>query len=174
MPATDDPRPTLYVCFTCGKEKGADATDAANWPGTRLFDALATHIQAHENGTFPVRLQRVKCLGGCAHPCAVAFAGAGKITYMYGDLPTAPDQMDDTVEQISTYARGYAAAPRGYLPPTDKPPLFRPVLVRIPELGFMSETGFVTPPKLPAPQPTQAPDDAPPFASPLRKTSDDA
>lgn len=93
---------------------------------------------------------------------------------MYGDLPTTPDQMDDTLAQLATYATQYAEAPRGYLPPMEKPPLFRPVLVRIPELGFMSESGFVTPQKPGAQPQPQVPDDAPPFASPLRKTSDDA
>lgn len=160
---------TIFVCILCGQEKGRIGPT----PGARLYDALQNYLTQIKPENFPARVQKVKCLGGCNHPCAVAVAGPGKITYMYGDLPGGT-QTDEVVAALETYMRQYAESARGYVPPLEKPELFRPVLVRIPDLDFVSETGMVTLP-VGAVQPveTAVVDDAPPFASPLRRADDD-
>lgn len=129
--------PTVFVCTTCGADK---SVPFAARDGQKLLDSL-TKIK---DGRLPVRVQRVKCFGGCNHPCAVAFAAAGKITYMYGNLPVADEMLPETIAQTLAYAELYARSANGYVAPHDKPPLFRDVLVRIPDANWASDTGVVT------------------------------
>lgn len=182
-PINTSDKPTLFVCMKC-RPRGENAEkkmDESQTPGAILVAALEKHLTNIKPENFPARLQRVKCLGGCNHACTVAVAQGGKTTYMYGDLPGA-DRTDDVIAQLETYMRQYAESETGYVPPMDKPELFRPVLVRIPDAGWFSETGVVAPPgdkkgiAVPSSaKPNRAePDDAPPFASPLRRAGEDA
>ncbi len=101
--------------------------------------------QAVKNkGDFPVRIQGVNCFGGCHHPCAIGLSQAGKITYIYGNIPVRAADLDQTIAQIRTYAEHYTKSKIGYIPPADKPNLFKNVLMRIPDSNWESSTGIVT------------------------------
>lgn len=119
-------------------------------PGARLVAALESCITKIGVENFPARVQKVKCLGGCNHACAVAVAQVGKTTYMYGNLSAEAGQIDDTIAHIEIYMRQYATSKNGYVPPLEKPEIFRGVLIRIPDPAWISEDGVVTPPISPA------------------------
>jgi len=50
------------------------------------------------------------CLSACARPLAIAFAGPGKATYLFGDIDPGQD-IGDTL----AFAAMYAAAPDGWI-----------------------------------------------------------
>lgn len=126
--------PTLFVCYTCGADKTVPKEAR---PGGDLVRAILAAVPP-----LPARVQKVKCLGGCNHPCAVAVAGPGKITYLYGHLPVAAE----TIEQLRTYLAQYGDAQTGFVPSAHRPPLFRQVLARIPDANWVSESGLVSEP----------------------------
>jgi predicted metal-binding protein len=126
--------PTLFVCYTCGADKSVPKDARPGGDLVRLIDAADPPL--------PARVQKVKCLGGCNHPCAVAIAAPGKLTYLYGGLPVEAE----TVDQLRDYLTQYHAAHQGFVQKGDKPPLFRDVLARIPDANWTSETGIVSEP----------------------------
>ena len=130
--------PTLFICTTCGSDRSVSKDNRC---GKKLFHAL---IKIKEEQGFPARIQPVNCFGGCNHPCAIGFAQYHKITYIYGNIPIKPALIDDTIAQIRTYAHQYAASKTGYIPSTDKPGLFKNVLMRVPDSNWQSTTGIVT------------------------------
>lgn len=137
---------TVFVCNNCGK----------NGEGAQLGRELGKAL----SGTEMVRVQPVKCMGGCNHPCAIALSAAGKLTYMYGDMNALPD----TVAAIQKYAHQYGASPTGMVARGDKPAIFANVLVRIPPFEWQSDDGVV---RLPA-----AEADMPAGAGVLRRADD--
>jgi predicted metal-binding protein len=139
---------TLFVCITCGtKEKQREA----NRNGTELHAALV-----QEKLPDNVRLQHVKCLGGCDNPAAVAFTGTNKFTYMFGDLPTGP-RVSESVAAIMDYLNKYLRVPDGLVGKPQRPALFTKVLVRVPPPFWESVDGKVN---IPAVADTTSPEES--------------
>ena len=120
---------SLLVCVTCRRtgsaiESGAPA-DAAARPGAALFDALAAKPLPAG-----MRLKAVECLSACSNGCAIALAGPGRWTYVYGNLDPA-----EHPGEILAGAQAYAAAQDGLVPWRERPLVFRRnALARVPPL----------------------------------------
>lgn len=111
----------LLVCTTC-RLPGADP--AAPRAGAALAARLAA---APPEG---VRITPVECLSNCSRGCTVALRGAGRWTYVYGDLD--PDRDTDA---LVLGAAKYRAAPDGLVPWRERPEHFRKhCIARIPPL----------------------------------------
>lgn len=110
---------TLLVCVTCRRASSATGSgasaDAAARPGALLFDALAaTPLPGG------MRLRPVECLSACSNGCAIALAGPGRWTYVYGNLDPAEHSAE-----ILAGAQAYAATKDGLVPWRERPPVFR-------------------------------------------------
>ncbi len=117
---------TIYVCTVCRQGDDADAR-----PGQALFEALRQRL-AFEPA---VKAEAIECLAVCKRPCTVALAGAGKWTYVVGDLDAA-----DHVEDIAAAAKAFAATDNGIVPWKERPACFRKgVVSRTPPLGFVAQ-----------------------------------
>ncbi len=68
---------------------------------------LARHWQLKNDFS----LQEVECMSACNHFCVVAFAGSGKLTCVFGDLP-----VDGSASAILERASFYYIKPDGFLP----------------------------------------------------------
>jgi predicted metal-binding protein len=111
---------TLLVCVTCKSDRGP--------VGAELFAALGERLA----GETRIALTPIECLSVCKRPCTVALAGAGKWTYVVGDL-----SREAHLEDIVTAARRYAASPAGIVPWRDRPLSFRRgVVSRTPPLAL--------------------------------------
>ncbi|MBK5927245.1 DUF1636 family protein [Rhodobaculum claviforme] len=110
----------LLVCVTC--RQGAPVDDAAPRAGAVLLDALSALDWPGD-----VTLRPVECLSNCSAGCTVVLRGAGRWSYVYGNL--GPDQ-------VATVAEGaalYRAAPDGVVPWRARPEHFRKnCIARIP------------------------------------------
>lgn len=121
MPDGTPPTATvdLLVCTTC-RLPGSDP--AAPRAGAALAARLAAAPPAG------VRIAPVECLANCARGCTVALRGAGRWTYVYGDLD--PDR---DLAQLLQGAAKYRAAPDGLVPWRERPEHFRKhCIARIP------------------------------------------
>jgi predicted metal-binding protein len=115
---------TVFICVSC---KAEDVS--AERPGRLLLDTVMARLAA---GTDQVVVRPVECLSVCKRPCTVAMAGAGKWTYVVGDLDPQ-SHADDVI----TAALSYRASDNGIIPWRQRPQSFRKGIVsRIPPLGF--------------------------------------
>ncbi|MCA0994987.1 DUF1636 family protein [Alloyangia pacifica] len=119
----------LLVCVKC-RPKANSETPGDNdglRPGRRLYDALLA-AGAPEG----VRLRAVECLQNCDAGCTAALrGGAGKWTYVYGNLESA------LAGVLLEGARAYHAAPDGLIPWRQRPDHFkRNCVARIPPAEF--------------------------------------
>lgn len=118
------PAAELLICVKC-RPKGTGEGDALR-PGRRLYDTLEA-AGAPEG----VRLRAVECLQNCDAGCTVALRGAGRWTYVYGNLET------DLAGVLLDGARAYHAAPDGLIPWRQRPDHFkRNCVARIPPAEF--------------------------------------
>jgi predicted metal-binding protein len=124
------PQHTLTVCITCAKSmQGKDSSEPSG--GERLLDQLSHYPDWQLRDRF--RLQPAKCMGVCSRECAIALTCAGKITYLFGDLPTDPARLVATTAAVLECANQYHDKPDGVLSYRDRPELFKTGLVaRIP------------------------------------------
>lgn len=120
----------LLVCTTCastwqnGQRVGISG-------GEQLLDRLQSRLADGANGA--IALTPTQCMSACSHACVVAFAAAGKHSYLFGDLPHDPARLDQTVEAIAACANLYLDRPDGLLAWGERPePLKSGVLARIP------------------------------------------
>lgn len=126
-------RHALFVCTTCasiwqdGKRVGTSG-------GQVMLERLSQLHQDWElRDRFP--LQPVECMSACSHPCAIALAGEGKHTYLFGDLSLDPETFEATTAAILDCAAQYYRTDDGILPWAERPaPLKKGVLARIPPL----------------------------------------
>ena len=129
MKAADPNDPvTLHVCVTCKLSPAVTGAVAApELPGRTLFDSIAEAISAQQLG-HRIRLQAVECLSVCKRPTTVAVSGAGRWTYVWGDIEAARD-----LETLIAGVLAYAAAPQGIIPWKERPQIFKKgVVARIP------------------------------------------
>ena len=126
MPNTQLGPVTLHVCTTC-KVAAAGPECAPEQRGRPLYDMLEREIAARGLGA-AIRLEQVECLSVCKRPATVAVSGAGRWTYVWGDLETSRD--------CATLLDGilaYRAAPAGIIPWRERPQIFKSgVVARLP------------------------------------------
>lgn len=116
---------TLFVCVSCRRELGGP-DDAFDRPGRALIEAIESELAADERPAFAVAA--VDCLAVCKRPCTVALSGAGKWTYLIGDV----DPQSQAGEVVAA-ARSFAASANGIVPWRERPPSFRKgVIARVP------------------------------------------
>ncbi|MBV0892725.1 DUF1636 domain-containing protein [Paracoccus sp. Z118] len=109
---------TLVVCTTC-RHAGTDPQAATD--GARLSEGLSARGVPHD---------RQECLSACKRSCVVVFRGAGRWTYVQGDID--PDRH---LEDVADMARAYAATPDGVVPWRARPEVIRKnTIARIPPI----------------------------------------
>ena len=119
----------LFVCTTCGG-KWEDGKRVGESKGEQLLKQLQEFAEDSElQNQFSI--QGVECMSACSHSCVVAFAAAGKSTYLFGDLP-----VDNSTFAILECASLYYAKADGLLPWSERPePLKKGILAKIPALN---------------------------------------
>ena len=124
---------SLLVCTTCagtwqnGKKVGISG-------GEILLKELS---QLHQSWTSrsQFEIRAVSCMSACSHACAVAFASQGKYSYLFGDLPSDPENIPTTASAILSCAEIYGDRPDGMLAWKERPePLKSGVIARLPPL----------------------------------------
>ena len=128
-----NPQHCLFVCTTCGS-KWQDGARVGTSEGERLLSELEALHQTWELATeFP--LQAVGCMSACSRSCAISFAGAGKHTYLFGDITASDPSIP--LSNILDCAAAYYQHPTGSLPWKDRPaPLKQGILAKIPPLSL--------------------------------------
>ncbi len=108
----------LIVCTTCRRP---DTDPQAPRDGARLSEALTAHGVPHD---------RQECFSACDRSCVVVFRGAGRWTYVQGELD--PDRH---LEDVADMARAYAATTDGVVPWRARPEVIRKnTVARIPPI----------------------------------------
>ncbi|QYX33047.1 DUF1636 domain-containing protein [Sphaerospermopsis torques-reginae] len=119
---------SLFVCKTCASV-WQDGKRVGESGGQKLLQEIQQVAQNwHLRDEFPIK--EVECMSACSRSCVVAFAGQGKLTYLFGDLP-----VDGCAEAVLECASKYYNHPNGVLPWSERPePLKNGILARIPSL----------------------------------------
>jgi len=116
------PGVTVFVCVSCRDGDNADLR-----PGARLLEALRIRLNQRK---IDMAVEPVECLAVCKRPATVAFAGAGKWTYVIGDLDGGAD-----IDELIDSARNFAATDNGIVAWNDRPACFKKgVVSRTPPL----------------------------------------
>lgn len=121
----------LLVCTTCRVPGTIPLPDAPR-DGTALLALLEAAVPAGmpAGGPAGVVVRGVECLSNCNRGCTVALGGAGRWTYVYGDL----DPVRDVAAVVEGAAR-YAATEDGLVPWRERPEHFRKhCIARVPPL----------------------------------------
>lgn len=130
----DEPaqEPCLSVCMRCRPAHWSGPDDSR--PGRHLAQAISERLRAQAfawDAAGPLRLRSIRCMSQCKRPCVVAFSGAGRFTYLFGDLD--PDRDVDAV--IDAFAL-YCSREDGFMQRNERPAVMRAgILGRIPPLG---------------------------------------
>jgi len=123
-PTLSDQKPVeLLVCTTC--RRGLPAEDDADRAGAKLFAALQAMDLPEA-----VTLTPTGCFSNCARGCSIVLRGAGRWTYVYGNLneEAHPEIIADGVTR-------YLHAADGLVPWRERPEHFRKnCIARIPPL----------------------------------------
>lgn len=123
MPSADV---DIFVCTSCAHE----ADDARGATPRAFIAAIADRLASeHAEG---ITVRPVECLAVCKRPCTLAFAAAGKWTYVIGDLTL--EHSHDVVAAAIAFQR----SPNGIVPWAERPQPFRKgVIARVPPMGFV-------------------------------------
>jgi predicted metal-binding protein len=115
----------ILVCASC---RAAGGDSDAPRPGVILAAALSSALAEDDHPDIAV--ETVECLSVCKRPCTVALTGAGRWTYIYGDLD--PQAGAGT---LLTFARQYRETTDGIVPWRERAEAIRKgVVARIPPL----------------------------------------
>ena len=115
----------LIVCEACGLTEGAE-TEGQTADGVHLLHRLQ---KLHEQ--WPRRdelaIETTTCLCICERPCAIAYVGTHKPTYLFGDLPL------ECAADLLTAAELYLDSADGMVSASKLPAKLRPRrIARIP------------------------------------------
>ena len=122
---------TITVCTTC---RLADAGPDAG-PDPRPGAALADALEALPDPGVTIR--RTQCLSVCKRSCTAALSGAGRYTFLFGDLDPTRDG-----PALLEMAQAMAEQPYGFVPWKARPePLRSRILARIPPLEWSPGDG---------------------------------
>jgi len=124
---------TVFICTRCrlpGSDRAAEPLD-----GERLLTALLDAARGAMSPTGP-EIRGVACLSNCNRPCTVAFVGPGKLTTVYGELGTDPED----AAAVLAMAGLYAASANGITVWRDRPERLRRGLIAcVPPFGFVGD-----------------------------------
>ncbi|MBD2569760.1 DUF1636 domain-containing protein [Anabaena lutea] len=120
---------SLFVCKTCASV-WQDGKRVGESGGQKLLQEIQQLAQNWDlRDDFPIK--EVECMSACNRSCVVAFAGQGKLTYLFGDLP-----VEGCAEAVLECANKYYSQPDGVLPWSERPePLKKGILARIPTIN---------------------------------------
>ena len=122
----------LLVCTTCRNPAAraeSQADPEALRPGAALASRLANRLPKG------IRIVPVPCLSNCSRGCTVALRGAGRWTYVYGNLNPA-----DHVSVLAEAAALYRDTLDGVVPWRRRPEHFRRnCIARIPPVEVPDE-----------------------------------
>jgi len=117
----------ITVCTSC-----KDTTTGTR-PGADLIRALRAALSGTDDGLDAEFA--VACMAGCTRSCTVGFHGAGKASYLFGDI--SADTASEDVNDLVQFARLYALLSDGWCSSVDRPgKLRRTTLARIPATLF--------------------------------------
>jgi len=113
----------ITICTSC-KHKGTTCR-----PGFELIDRLRKAIaKAGDAVPKEFEISGVACMAGCYRPCAVAYHGTRKATYLFGDIDP-----DTDIDDLVAFARQYAYLHDGWCSSVDRPgKLRKSTLARVP------------------------------------------
>ena len=118
-------KPRLNICVTCTFSAADGQSDPRD--GKALFERVKT---ACAERNVPFDLHPAECLTNCKSGCSVAFSGAAKWGYVYGNVD--PDTM---IEDLCDLATRYSESDNGIVAWRERPDsLRRNVIARIPPL----------------------------------------
>ncbi len=115
---------TIFICVSC---KTPDLPPET--VGRALFEGVTRKLAEHPRDGISVTA--VECLAVCKRPCTVALSGAGKWTYVVGDLDP-----ESHPEDVIAAAISYQASSDGIVPWRQRPVPFRKgIVARVPPLN---------------------------------------
>jgi len=107
------PTAEILICVKC--RRGQDMPADAERPGAALLAAIAARgLPAG------LRVTPVECLSNCDRGCTIALRGAGRWTYVYGNLEASSD-----IDALLDGATRYRDAADGLVPWRERPEHFR-------------------------------------------------
>ena len=114
----------ITVCTSCKHE----IDGKLHRPGAELIMALrAALADAGDSLAQEFDVSGVACMAGCKRPCALAYQGAGKATYLFGDIDA------EDLPDLVSFARQYALLHDGWCSSVDRPGKLRhSTLARVP------------------------------------------
>ncbi len=123
MPENSEPDVVrLLVCTTC--RSALAPPEGETRAGAILLDRLAGQLPEG------VEAVAVECLSNCTRGCTVALRGAGRWTYVYGNIDP-----ETHLDAVLDGAARYRATPDGLVPWRERPEHFRKnCIARIPPL----------------------------------------
>lgn len=117
------PPAELLVCVTC--RRGQEGNTGARCPGAHLLENISAAGPLEG-----LEIKPVECLSNCTRGCTIALRGAGRWTYVYGNLNEVSH-----VEMIREGAARYRDTEDGLVPWRERPEHFRKnCIARIPPL----------------------------------------
>ncbi|MCY7338030.1 MAG: DUF1636 domain-containing protein [Chamaesiphon sp.] len=118
---------TIFVCQSCAGN-WQNGREVGNSCGYLLHQELTAQLAASQlNEDFEVKA--VKCMGACNRPCVVAFAAAGKSTYLFGDLDRTA--LAEVSQSILECASLYYRQPDGVMKWLERPERLRKSVIGI-------------------------------------------
>jgi predicted metal-binding protein len=119
---------TIFVCQSCAGN-WQDGRQVGNSGGYLLQRELITQL-ADSPLANEFQLEAVKCMGACNRPCAIAFAAAGKSTYLFGDLDRN-DALAEVAQSILECASLYHSKPDGVMKWSERPERLKKTVIGI-------------------------------------------
>jgi predicted metal-binding protein len=119
---------TMFVCQSCAGN-WQNGRQVGNSGGYLLHREMTAQLAANplaEN----FEVKAVKCMGACNRPCVVAFAAAGKSTYLFGDL-IERESVTELVRAILECASLYRRHPDGAMKWSERPERLRKSVIGI-------------------------------------------
>ncbi len=119
---------TIFVCQSCAGN-WQDGRQVGDSGGYLLHQELVARLPEHPaSAQFQVRA--VKCMGACNRPCAIAFAAAGKSTYLFGDINHS-QSLTEMSESILECASLYHDKSDGVMKWSERPDMLKKGVVGI-------------------------------------------
>jgi predicted metal-binding protein len=115
----------LIVCTTCRRE---ETSREAPSDGGKLFEKVRSLVDSRDDRRDWV-LTGVECMSGCNRSCTIGLSGAGRPSYLFGDLSPNDETAADAVALVEQYCN----SADGTLQRRDRPASFRRgILAKIP------------------------------------------
>jgi predicted metal-binding protein len=119
----------VTICSTCRR----DGTEKENAEGAAMMASVAA-AAAHAAG---IVVRPSQCLSVCKRACTVAISGAGRYSYLFGDLDPAAD-----APAVVAMAEACRDAALGFVPWRARPEaLRRGIIARLPPPEWSPEDG---------------------------------